>query len=523
MLTLSTEQTRTGDVGARAQWAPGWAAATAGGALVAAFLFTYGRVVATLVEQWWSNDKYSFGFLIPWISLHIVWSRRGELFRSEPEPSYAGGLPVLAAAAGMLIAGRAGGILVAEQLSLVVTVAGLVLLLLGVRDFRALLLPIGYLLLMVPAWEMVTDRLHLPFQLFSASLGTHLLRLTGVPAHQQGHYVELPNVVLDVTQNCSGINYLLAVVAVSIPLAYLHLRDWKRRALLLAFAIAASLFANALRVALIGLFASYGPREASHGPFHVLQGVSVAMAGYGALFLGLRLLSRSPGSGRTAVEPGRLSRRSGGRPGGIPLTAVSLAVLLLLITGGYLQLHRTAPVPLNRALRTFPRVLGDWTGRDVAPFYDGYAALGVDQEISRLYATAAGDRLRLYVGYFERQEQGRELINYRTRDLVGDDASVAVDLGGGQVVRARARVRPTPGGPTLSLVWYDVSGRRLVNPYLVKLHTIWNALVRHRSDGAVVLIIADIPGGTDHAEIPPAEAAFIRQLLPVLSDYLPGA
>src|SRR5690606_25810380 len=63
-----------GEAGARDIGLGHEAAAALG--LLLGFVLCYWQTLATLVEQWSSNDVYAHGFLIPMISGYLVWTRR---------------------------------------------------------------------------------------------------------------------------------------------------------------------------------------------------------------------------------------------------------------------------------------------------------------------------------------------------------------------------------------------------------------------------------------------------------------
>ena len=122
---------------------------------------------------------------------------------------------------------------------------------------------LAYLVLMVPFWEGLTEPLHLPFQQLSANLGIRMLHVVGIPSYREGLYLFLPNVTLEVARACSGVNYLVAILALGLPLGYLYLPTVWRRVLLLAMAIGVAAISNSLRVALIGVLSYLEIRPAA--------------------------------------------------------------------------------------------------------------------------------------------------------------------------------------------------------------------------------------------------------------------
>ena len=58
-----------------------------GGALLLSFVVCYAGVIASLFEQWMSNDMYAHGILIPFISAYLLWDRRALLASTAVEPA----------------------------------------------------------------------------------------------------------------------------------------------------------------------------------------------------------------------------------------------------------------------------------------------------------------------------------------------------------------------------------------------------------------------------------------------------
>lgn len=487
-----------------------------------AFAFCYAGVLKALVGQWWTNDIYSYGFLIPCISLYLVWTRLEKLRKIAPTRAYPAGAALLGLGLLMLVLGHAAAVVVLKEFSFVVTLAGVVLFLLGGAHFRTLLLPIGYLFLMIPIWEVLTDRLHLPFQIFSATIGVSLLQLLGFPAHQQGVFVELPTLTLEVAQVCSGVNYLIAVVAVGIPLAYLFLRGWASRILLVCLTVAIAILSNGFRVALIGILVHYGANGDIHGPFHILQGMFVSVVGYVALFGGVMVLSRFQNgpAGETPTEQSVVERPSEtGR--GVSTKAMVALSLIFLMTASYLHFHRSVPVPLKKDLNAFPRFVGEWTGHD--------AASGVRPEdggkriFSRNYRSASGETVHLYVEYLASQEQGRELIDYRSDALFRESVKRSVLLDDRRLITVNKTILAEREQTKQIFFWYDMNGKVTADRYAVKLNAMWEALVFGRTNGALIRVSTPLLPGHDRDQAAGVAERFIRDVSPELSQYLPGS
>lgn len=311
--------------------------------LSVAFLFCFVKAICSLVRLWHNSYIYSYGFLVPLISFYIVWGQRRKLKHIQPWPSYFPGFLVLLAAMTFLVIGITHEKTSIQGLSLIAAIAGVILLLLGRQFLIALWFPVAYLLFMVPFWDNLIEGLHLPFQNFSAWTGVILLRLTGIPVYRESVYISLPNITLEVAKVCSGVNQLIAIVAVAIPLAYLILENWFKRIVLIGGSIAIAIVGNGLRVAIIGVLSYYGISNVLHGPYHVLQAMSISILGFIALFIGAWILSRS------SVRAGASAQVDKTVDSGIYLLSNSytelrypflLAIGILLLVGSYINFYR---------------------------------------------------------------------------------------------------------------------------------------------------------------------------------------
>lgn len=487
--------------------------------LLGAFVFCYGWVFMALAREWWSNDIYSHGFLIPFISGYLVWVRRERLARLPLDPSYIGGLFVLSAGLLMLFMGSVGRVTVLAEISLIVTICGMILLRCGRQVLLNVAAPVVYLFFMIPIWGIFLTRLYFPFQISSATIGVTLLRFFQVPVYHDGIYLHMPNIILEVAKECSGINYLISVVAIGLPMSVLFLNNNKKRVFLICFAVAVAIFGNGLRIALIGALSFYGFDGALHGPLHMLQGLSVAIMGYAALFAGTAFLSRNSVTApllENAGPSGDLFRSNSEKKRGKVIT-VSIA-LLFLLAGSYIQLQRPGSVSLKHDLTRFPFKIGEWLGSDAAPVFKSPRA---DHEISRVYRTDAGEGLYLYIGYYESQEQGKKVVGEETRALEHEAEPLALRIGPGREFIVNKVIQREKGRERIVLFWYDLDGRVVMNQYWAKAHTMWDAVIRDRTHGAVVVLASDwMPSVSP--EMLNFSQTFLRELFPLVHEYLPS-
>lgn len=502
------------------QSAPDYRVWGMGACLVTALLFVYAPVLHAMVLQWWNISFYSYAFLIPVVSAYLVWIRRDRVLAIVPQPHYGSGSVLLTLGLLVLAIGQTGGINALQQISLLITLPGMILFLFGKSVLKALLLPITFLLFMIPIWEVVTDPLHVPFQAFSANLGVVLLRVVGIPVFQDGVFIHLPNITLEVARACSGVNYLIAVLATSIPLATIVLTDVRKRILLVMLAMIISVFANSLRVALIGVLAYYDLSGDLHGPYHVLHGVFVSLIGYIAIFGGLWALSRSQQVSH--INPSAL-----GHPERWNIewkqvrTSWMILAVVLVLAGLFRHVDRSYPVVLRQNLSELSLDSTGWIGNEVS-FIEKIE--GADKSLSRVYRSASGGEVRLAVWYFEAQTQGKELVSAGTAKLHSNAIRSKVRLGTQGEAEVNRVLRREGDKTHMIFFWYDINGHIIAGKHEAKIRTVFDAMIHGRTNGALVWVAAVLPSedqaGKDQTLTTLTD--FLEDFYPVLRQSLPN-
>jgi EpsI family protein len=494
--------------------------------VVAAFVFVYGAVLTTLVKQWLSNDTYAHGFLIPCISLYLVWTRRKQLRLLIPHTNYGLGSALLALGMAMLFLGNMGNILILQTLSLPITIAGMVALLLGTEFLGILWLPIAYLLFMIPIWDVLTDPLRPYYQKMSAYMGAFLVSLAGIPVYREGVLIDLPNITLKVARECSGVQYLIAIIAIGIPLSYMAVRSWIRRIAIIALGIVIATLFNGVRIGLIGIMSYYGISSVLHGPGHVLQALSVSMAGYAALFAGAWLLSDKAAPASSASSPTGENHIAREKKAGSHSFTFPLIVLVtaFAVTGAILLTTKPVAIPPARDLDSFPYQIDEWRGTDVKPVVPGLMKLGADRELSRRYENSTGDIIYLFVGYFDAQGPTKKLASYLTDEFHKAATKIRLGVNAASATRKPIevnRVVMTDNDQAIQLLfWYDIQGRIIADRYRVSLATAMNRIQHRHTNGALVMIACKPEFDSDKKERARAVPTFTDRLLPLLNDYL---
>lgn len=257
--------------------------------LLAALVGLYYPVLVVMAHDWSTNDNYSHGFFIPLISGYMVFAMKDELRKIDLRPANWGML-LLLAGVGQLYIGKVGSEFFLQRTSLILVLLGMAIFLLGMAMTRKLLLPIAYLLFMVPLPAIIWNKIAFPMQLFSSAVTEVVVRSIGIPIFREGNVLHLAQTTLEVVDACSGLRSLTTMFALSAALAWFSaFSAWKKWALFLAAAPIA-IFANIVRLTgTAGLASVYGEKVAQ-GFLHEFSGLFTFVVGLMLLVLANKLL-----------------------------------------------------------------------------------------------------------------------------------------------------------------------------------------------------------------------------------------
>ena len=231
----------------------------------------YYKIFYSMGFQWYNDPDYSHGFLVPFMSAYFVWERREKLLAMPVVPNV-WGIGLLGFGLLMLVTGSVGAELYLQRTSLIVVLAGLVLLILGREFLRVLAFPIAFLFFMVPLPAIVMNAVAFPLQLFAAKTAAFCLFNFGIPVLREGNVIVLAGTTLEVAEACSGIRSLQALLALGTVYAYFTQTVMWKRWILVLLSIPIAIAANAFRVSGTGVLAHYFGIEAAEGFYHTFSG-----------------------------------------------------------------------------------------------------------------------------------------------------------------------------------------------------------------------------------------------------------
>lgn len=368
--------------------------------LAAAFGFAYAPTLAGLWDAWISGGDESFALVIPFVSAYLVWDKRHRLARARVEPNYAA-LPALVLWTAISLYGILGSSPTAVRTMLPLVLLTGTLFCFGGAYFRLLALPLALTVFMLPLPTALEVHLGLPLRSLSTQFGVLLLRMLEVSVFVEGNIIDLGSTRLQVVEACSGLRYLLPLLALGVLFAYFFVDGILKRGLLVLAVFPIAVAANGLRIAVTGVLAqNYGP-EAADGFFHSFSGWLLFVFALLLLLAAMGVLRSLPigKSGGRPSSSGRVST-AGGAAKRISWAAVWISAGLLSALG--LLGHWTSglpPIRLQNGFADFPLQVGDWTGRTESLAPQIVALSGAEEALNAAFLSPQGRSVSLYIGY----------------------------------------------------------------------------------------------------------------------------
>lgn len=256
---------------------------------IVTLLGLYIPIIRGLAADWSSNDNYSHGFFIPLISAYMVYTMKGELQKLPVRPKN-WGILLLLAGLGQLYVACVGSEFFLQRTSLILVLLGAALYLWGTPVTRKTLVPVLYLLFMIPLPAIIWNKIAFPMQLFSSAITEQVIRLIGIPIFREGNVLHLAQTTLEVVDACSGLRSLTTMFALAAVFAWFTDYTYWKKWLLFVTAAPIAIFANMVRLtATAGLASVYGEKVAQ-GFLHEFSGLFTFVFGLMLLVLTNKML-----------------------------------------------------------------------------------------------------------------------------------------------------------------------------------------------------------------------------------------
>lgn len=347
----------------------------------------------------------------------------------------------------------------------------------GFKLLQKLIWPLLYLFFVSSSIEGAFDIFTPFYRKSTAFLSVYFANILGYDTIISGTYIRLPTMVLNVADECSGINHLISLFAISIPLAILTQEKFWKSVTLVALSIPISLLANSIRVLILILY-NYNRQTFTHGPKNFFVTDSGFFIGLIALFACSILLSKMQQSKQTKVQTPNASFR-----------IVSIKQLITLIPilgiGSLISLlwvikpDNNAPHFSNQDKSIMQSEHLEFSGFDSLPEVD----------IRRTFTSEDTDSWFIYTGWFEYQTQNKEAAGYLYNKVFTFEKNIKMSGCTSALSEYRIYQKKSHDDLYRYLIYYKSRLFFTANPFLIKLYTAIDAVL-YRTTSCAIIIIA---------------------------------
>lgn len=500
--------------------------------IAASLAFLYAGVLVKLGSNWWTDENYSHGLLVPFVIGYVVYLEFDELKKAASKPSVLAGFGLIIFALVLLLGGTLGAELFTQRISLVVMLAGIVVYFFGAKILKLLVAPFALLLLAIPIPQIIFNKIAFPLQIYASRMAVWGIRLFEVPSVRKGNVIEIlpsgatQNIALEVVEACSGIRSLMTLVTLALVLAYftrskrrfaengwfdfLKNFDFWRAIILMMSAVPIAIFTNAARVTATGVLTYHYGRRATESAFHEASGWLVYVAALGLLILVNFALSQIYRQGAKTRENAERPPEIAFPTNGSPLNsriATPILIVVLLIGGVFINwFNQRGETNIERkSLSEISTELGDWRqkGNEIRFDQQTESVLRTTDYTMREYVLPNDRLANLYVGYYASQRTG---ATYHSPQnclpgagwVMTQPELIEIKTPDGKTFTANKFIIENGVYTEVLIYWYQGRGRFTASEYTDKINTIWDSVSRRRSDGALVRVMTSV--GNSEAE-----------------------
>lgn len=254
-------------------WLPG---------LVTAVLFValYYQTAIDLAIDWWTLPEAGHGLLLAPVAIWFAWKSG---IRPGAKPNIALGAAMLLFAIAVRCAAGLAADIFSTRVSMMMVIAGLTVYRYGFRQLVHWWLPFVLGGLSIPLPELITQAIALPLQFRASRMGAALLQMRDVPVMLSGNIIRIPGHELFVTEACSGLRSLTALLSVGVLMGAVVLSTLVARVSLLLIAIPIAIVINGVRVFLTGFLVFFVSPSLGEGFMHLTEGWLLFLVSLGSL------------------------------------------------------------------------------------------------------------------------------------------------------------------------------------------------------------------------------------------------
>jgi len=280
------------------------------GLVLIAFIWSYRPELADLWDLWQRSDEHSSGLLVPFLAVYVLWTRRQDIARCDIKPCIRWGLLAFIGAQAVRLLGlyllydSPETMSSAERMSIVFSIAALVLLLFGWQLFRRVSTVLLFLCLMIPWPAFIQVPVAQYLQGWATSSAVFCLETVGYDVMREGNVINIGGTAVAVAEACNGLRMVTAFFVISGLVVLLAKRALWEKLIVLASSLPVALLCNTVRLAITAIAFTILDGEQWEKIFHDFGGYAMmplALAAVVAEFWLLRKLTTAPMQEKTII------------------------------------------------------------------------------------------------------------------------------------------------------------------------------------------------------------------------------
>jgi len=254
------------------------------------FLITVFPIYSPLYERFTARDSYySHGFLIPLITVFLIWRKRNHLKNIKPVTSITG-LIFLISGLFLFIVSRFFIVNFISYIGALISLFGIILFLFGWRIVREIFLPLAFLIFMLPLPSIVIIGITFKMKMIASIISTYLANMIGIKATVSGSKILYPGGSLLVGDPCSGLRSMISFLALGTFLIQVINNSIIKKILVFLSVIPIAILSNVIRILILTIVCYIYGDHLADGFLHDFTGIMVFVAGFAGLMFVLKVL-----------------------------------------------------------------------------------------------------------------------------------------------------------------------------------------------------------------------------------------
>lgn len=292
---------------------------------------------------------------------------------------------------------------------------------------------------------------------------------------------------------------------------------------------------NSFRIGAIGIMVEYWGIEMAEGFLHDFEGWAVFMSCIAILIAEMWILANI-GKDKLPLREVFGIDFPEPTPEGAVINIrkipkpfyISTVIIVLVAVSTFAFPERAEIIPDRKQYAEFPLEFDGWTGRTGSMEQVYIDRLKFTDYAMTDYRGEDGGSVNFYSAYYDSQKKGASAHSPRS----------CIPGGGWQITSLEnhniqgVAINSVPmevnrlvieKGEAKQLVyyWFQQRGRIITNEYLMKWYLLWDAMMKSRTDGALMRLTTTLNSGQDIEIADKRLESFAKNISPIISEYVP--